>query len=665
MKGVVKMKRFSLANGYCNSVARINLTSGQTSFYSLKERFGDHIYRYVGGRGLNSWVLYEEVKGHIDALGPENEIIFGTGPCNGTCVPSSSRFTVTTKSPLSGLLGDSNSGGSFGAMLKYAGFDQIIIEGKADDPVYIFIDNGKIRIRDARHLWGQRVTETRHAIEKEIGDSNVAVACIGPAGEKLVRFASITSDLGRTNGRCGVGAVMGSKNVKAVVVRGTKGVKIAHPDSLLNIMKQFYKAWLSDPAIYDGLTIQGMAIAAVPYHNRGVLPTKNYQRGTFPEGIHEIRAEHLPERFFAKTKSCFSCPIACDHLYILEGECSECIGEAFEMGHLEFFTSRIMVDDLNRALEMSAMSNEFGVDVIEMSQIIGYAMECYDNQIITKQDLDGLNLEWGNAEAATQLLKMTVNRKGIGDLFAEGGEKAAEVIGKGSDRFLLNVKGQSLTTRDPRGSQGWGLAYAVASRGADHCRSMMFAELAAGTDSTGFIIEKGEVLKSPGSGVDALSVENKGSMVKWYEDVRAFQNSMETCLFGYMRYPPDIGMPGTFAGLFNAVTDADLTVSEVLTIGERITNLERAYNVREYLTRKDDTLPKRILEEPMPDGPAQGYVVNLAPMLDEYYEKRGWNLQTGFPTREHLEKIGLKDIADDLEEIGKLGKPNVSGTCSG
>ena len=641
--------------GWMGVVLRVDLSSRKIVKEPLEEELQ---LKYYGGRGLNIKFLYDELKPGIDPLGPDNKIIFGAGPCTGTLVPSSQRFTVTTKSPMTGFIGDSNCGSSFGAKLKYAGYDMLIIQGKAERPVYLWIDDDKVELRDAEHLWGKTTCETKGALEVELGDPEVSVISIGPAGEKLVKFASIIGGLGRAAGRTGVGAVLGSKKVKAIAARGTKGVKVANPDLLYEAWREMYAAWHDRPedeAAFQTLARVGISSAMLVYNMFGCLPTRNYQQGTY-EDIHLVTGEHLAEWYFFKPRACFSCPTPCDHRYVIDrGPYIGTYGEGMEMSHTEHFTSRIMVNDLDPAVKISALCDEYGVDQVEMAQVIGFAMECFDKGILTKEDTGGLRVEWGDAAASIKLTEMTAYREGFGDLFAEGVKRASEKIGKGAGDIVTSVKGMAISTRDGRPSKAWALGYAVASRGADHCRTMMLSECVIGGGAQGFDPIQGEVFGVPGTSVDPLAEEGKAQMVKWYEDVRAFQNCMEMCSFATICYDSKLGLAGTMAKFYCTVTGRVLNTEDVMHIGERIVNLERAFNVREGLTRKDDTLPKRFLEESLPDGPGKGQTVKLEPMLDEYYQLRGWQKDTGFPTREKLEELYLKEVADELESMGRLG----------
>jgi aldehyde:ferredoxin oxidoreductase len=352
---------------------------------------------------------------------------------------------------------------------------------------------------------------------------------------------------------------------------------------------------------------------------------------------------------YLRPKSCFSCPVACDHLFIVtEGPYAGTFGDDL-FAPAMMYTSRVGNTDVDFMCKLAALSDQYGIDVMDMSSVMGYALECFETGILTASDFGGLKIEWGNTMALMELMEMVVSRMGIGDLLAEGATKASQVIGKGSQKYVMNVKGMSIDSRDPRGSKGWALGYAVAARGAEHCRYL----------SPDFIYPNTKVpewLKKVFKGFrgfDRLSEEGKAEVYKWFEDMRAFQSCLALCIF--MFKSPE-AWPQVLAQMYNAVTGLSMSADEVTRAGERITNLDRAFNVREGLTRKDDALPDRFLKEPMPNGPSEGNVVNLAPMIDEYYALRGWEKETGYPTRVELERLGLKDVADELEKMGRLGR---------
>lgn len=627
--------------GYMGVVLRVDLSKERIVKEPIREEL---IHNYVGGRGVNSRVLYEEVKPGIDPLGPDNKIIVGVGPCNGTMVPGSQRFTVTSKSPLTGFLGDSNSGGSFGVELKYAGYDMIIIEGQAQKPVYLWIDDDRVELKPAEHLWGRTTRETARAIEREVGDPDVCIISIGPGGENLVRFACLISDLGRGLGRTGQGAVFGSKKLKAIAVRGSKGVKVANAKELHEAVKINHEAWNKNPAFKEARARYGPASGWLRYNNFGMFPTRNFQSGVF----HKSLLEGL-DNYFVRPKACFSCPNGCDHLFVItNGPYRGTYGEGVELSNLGDFGPRIGCDDVTLVLKASELCDKYGLDNFDMTSIIAYAMECFEKGILTVRDTGGLRLEWGNPDAILNLIEMTAHRNGIGASFAQGLKGASEAIGRGSERYAMQAKGQTLVMRDPRASKGWGLAYAISSRGPCHVR----AHLPETYPADDWDIAVQEILKKYNDPTNPLLEEAKGELVAWHENQQAFKNSLEICLFS--AYPWMFSVPSQLARYYNAVTGSNISANEVLQTGERIINVERAFNVREGLTREDDTLPDRMLNEPMPDGPAKGQVVRLDLMLDDYYRFRGWDKDSGFPTKEKLLELGLGDISDELESMGKL-----------
>lgn len=619
--------------GWTGKLLRVDLATRRITKEDIPE---DSLMAYVGGRGLNDKYLYDEVPSNIDPLGPQNKVILGTGPCNGTLVPGNSRFTLTTKSPLTGFLGDTSSGGSLGVQLKYAGYDMVVIQGQSDKPVYLRIEDDGAQLEDASSIWGKTTQATRRAILRELGNPRAAVACIGPAGENKVKFAAVIGDLGNAAGRTGAGAVMGAMKLKAIVAYGTGGVKVADPDALKKAARKVYKAWTESPAFNAYATMTG-AHKIVNYHVSGFLPTKNYLRGSYDD-IECISGSSLL-KYLSYGKSCFSCPLPCRHLFFVkDGKFSGTYGSGLQLGSLEHLSSRLLISDLAFALKGHALCNDLGVDELEMAQAAAFLMEAMNSGLLTKSDLDGFEIDWGDHARTLELFEMIAYRKGIGDVFADGIRKAVQVFGEKTKPLALEVKGMTISTRDPRGSMAWGLGYAVASRGADHCRSLVTSEGPLVPGTVGFDPRKGEL--RPGPAVDALSTSGKGKMVKWYEDMRAFHNCMQVCAFTTYLHSAVGPMPELMTELFNAVTGASFTPEEAMTIGERVVNLERLFNLREGLTRSDDSLPPRFTQEPAPDGPPKGHVVELEPMLDEYYEARGWSKE-GVPKTEILKKLGL------------------------
>jgi aldehyde:ferredoxin oxidoreductase len=637
-------------NGWMGTILRVDLTEGKISKGKMSEELA---HTYIGGRGLNARVLYDEVKPGTDPLGPDNKLIIGVGPCNGTLVPGSQRFTVTFKSPITGRYGDSNSGGSFGATLKYAGYDMVIIEGQAKEPVYLWIDDDKVEIRSARHLWGKTTREASRQIMTELQDPNISTLVIGPGGENLVTFASVIADLGRALGRAGVGAVFGSKKLKAVSVRGSKGVRVAHPGRLEEAVMQTYDAWNNNRSMYELVAAYGPSRGALRYG--GMLGDKNFSGGQPTGWFSMMSYENQAERY-VKTRACFSCSQGCDHMYaVTKGPFKGTYGEGIELSQPMDYGTKIGLYDFDAVLAMGALGDELGLDYFDSSSLISYAIECFQRGILTEKDTDGLRLDWGNQDTLPKLLSMIARREGFGKILAEGLEKAPRIIGRGSEKYAMQDRGMTFAGRDPRSSKGWGLMYAVSSRGPCHVRAFLPESM----PDHGWDVSLDKILKKYKDPKNRVLEEGKPELVYWYENLTAFKNSLEICLFTsdpWMFSPTakPFSIPGMLARFYNAATGSDITEEELLQTGERIVNVERAFNVREGLTRKDDRLPERMVNEPMPDGFAKGEVVHLEPMLDEYYAHRQWDQASGLPTRRKLEELKLDDIATELAALGKL-----------
>lgn len=636
--------------GWAGRILRVDLTSGKVGIEALDPTLAE---AFIGGRGLNARLLYEEVAAGVDPLGPDNKLIIGTGPCNGTVVPGSQRFTVSMKSPATGLYADSNCGGSFGATLKYAGYDGAIIEGVSPEPVYLWIDDDHVEIRPAGHLWGGTTREAARAIVAEVGDPDVSTLTIGPAGENLVAYASVIADLGRALGRTGVGAVFGSKRLKAIAARGARGVTVADPRALFAEIRRSYRAWDTNREMYDLIAAYGPSRGALRYG--GMMADRNF-RGGEPTGWFSMMSYENQADRYVKPRACFSCPQACDHMYVVgRGPFTGAYGQGMELSQPLDLGVRLGLYDLDAVLAAGTLADELGLDYFDCSAAIGFAMECYERGLLTDDQTDGLRLEWGNQDTIPRLIELIARREGIGDLLAGGLADIPARVGEGAEDYMIHTKGMTFAGRDPRSSKGWGLSYAVSSRGACHIRAFVPESMPDhGWDaSVQPVLDKYQDPKNP------LTEEGKPELVVWYENLLAFKNCLEICLFAsdpwmFAEEAEQFSMVGMVARLCNATTGLDLTEEDVLTIGERIINVERAFNVREGLTRADDTLPKRMRKEPMPDGFAKGEVVDLEPMLDEYYRFRGWDVPTGLPTREKLEALSLGDIADDLAALGKL-----------
>jgi aldehyde:ferredoxin oxidoreductase len=616
--------------GYAGNILRVNLSTGKVTTEPLPE---DLVNNFVGGRGIAAKILYDEMEPGTDPLSPSNKMIFTAGPLAGTPAQSCSRWIVTTKSPQTGGMFRSCAGGGIGLELKYAGFDLLILDGKAAKPSYLFIKDDQVEIREANHLWGLLTRETTENIRKELGDEKVKVAAIGPSGEKLVLFAAIVDER-RTASRGGVGAVMGSKNIKAIAVRGSKRIEVADPDIMKGITKKHVETVKNEPK-FQGFCHLGTAAAVGFCHELGIYPVKNFQEGVLENVEGRLTGEKVAE-IFVKDDHCQLCHIRCGTvLKVKEGPYATDPIEGPEYETLYSFGGEICNTDLGMVIEANRICDDYGVDTMSAGCTVGFAMELYEKGIFTKEDLDGLDLTWGNHEAAIELLKKIVMRNGVGDLLAEGTRKAARKIGKDSEQYAIQVKGLELPGYEPRGLKGSGLNLATAPLGASHCIGQCPQEI-MGAEA-----------------VDRFSPEGKGELCKFNQDKVAAYETGIVCIF-----PMALGLVDlpTLGEMLSAATGIEDFKNEdyLFTVGARILNVERAFNVREGFGRKDDSLPPRFLTEPLKTGPAQGHTFELDEMLNQYYEARGWDKSTGYPTRSTLESLGLASVADELGKMDKL-----------
>ena len=545
----------------------------------VKEEISEQeLRKYLGGRGLNVAILHERLPIGTKPLEPENILCFGTGLLTGTSVPSSGRYNVTTKSPASGFLGDANSGGFWSPELKYAGFDQLVIQGKSNTPVYVQINNDEVLIRDASHLWGKNVWETEHLIKEKIKDNAVQIASIGQAGENMVLYAAVMNNLSRAAGRTGIGAVMGSKNLKAIAVRGTKGIKIACPEKLQELNKRLLKIMYNSPSFLARSSF-GTSMLIELYNSMGVLPTKNAQESFFEE-YGKINGKTLLEKYKVKAKACFGCPVHCSHYYrIGSGKYKGTTGEGPEFETLCSFGSKCGNSNMESILYANNLCNQYGLDTISTGGVIAFAMECFQKGLLTKQDTGGLELKWGDHEMIISLIHKIANREDFGDFLAEGVSQMSANI-PGSESFALHIKGVETPEQEIRGLKAWGLGWAVSSRGADHCRSFPLAE-------TTWKAEEAEKFFGTPKAADRFSYEGKTEMVKWYEEVCAVGDSLELCRIAQV----GLNMPlDLLAEIVEAVTGFNLKEDNLMEMGVWIIQLERMFNLSNGMTPADDRL---------------------------------------------------------------------------
>ncbi|MCL1802991.1 MAG: aldehyde ferredoxin oxidoreductase family protein [Eubacteriaceae bacterium] len=608
---------------YTGKILYIDLNERSTRLASFDEDFAKE---WIGGTGFGLKMLIDHLKPGIDAFDPENPLIYVSGAVSGTMIPcTASKFGVFAKSPATGFLGEGYSTGQFGAELRMAGYDILIITGKADKPVYIWIDDDSVQFRDASRLWGLTTWDTELAVRDELGDQNVRVSGIGPAGENLNRFAAIINDHYRAVGRTGLGAVMGSKNLKCIALRGTNDIEVAYPKELVEHCKDLYER-AKGPATQKYRTL-GTAANVLTMNAQASLPTNNYQSAQF-DGAEKVSGELFKEEYIVKTQGCSACPCRCEHIAIAkEGSEFEGAVARIEYEPLMAMGPHCGVDDPNAIIKGIELANEFGMDAISIGIVVGFAMECYEKGIITKEQCGGLELNFGNGHAMIELIKMIGNRELIGDVLAEGSRMAAEIIGHDSYKWANQIKGLEMTGYDVRGLKTAALGYAVSRRGADHQRHGSY-----GHDTSG--------------AVDRFSVgPERGPLVRADEDLYCILDSFIICKFTRNAWN---GPYEELAEVYTLVTGIPMTAEGLRLAGERMNNLARLINMREGLTRKDDTLPYRTMHDPIPTGPAAGSFVSqeeLDIMLDAYYADRSWSNE-GVPSVEKLAELGLSAYAD-------------------
>jgi aldehyde:ferredoxin oxidoreductase len=613
--------------GYTGKILRVNLDEREVSFQRLAE---EDIYKWLGGNGFGVKILYDEVEAKTDPLGRENRLIFSPGPFTGTRFPGSGKCGVFAKSPLTGLLGESYSGGRFGAFLKQAGYDVLIVEGRADSPVYLFIGE-KVEIRDSGYLWGKHTFATEGILKKDLNLPNVSVASIGPAGEKLVKFACITNEKGHQFGRTGMGAVMGSKNLKAIVVCPGDKVNVAAEEELSRKIQKKVKQIKNSP-VWDTLVKAGTAGSVTVYNELGFNPTRNFWSGHANHNkVKELAGHNWVTKYNAKSKGCYSCVMPCSKVVRIRGSRYGAIDvEGPELETVSLIGTNCEIFDLEAVAKANEMCDRFGIDTISFGVVTGFAMECCEKGFLTKRDVDSIDLTFGNADGMLEILTKISDREGIGDLLSEGVKWAAQEIGNGSDFFAMHSKGLEFAGYDVRGIKGMGLSFAVSNRGACHLRSSSYvAEI------------NGSFLPLGIEGQDRLNTQDKGSMVGLLENYQSVLDSLVLCKFYRSFFTP-----GELGEIGELITGRSFSGEDLMKIGERITNCERLFNCREGISRKDDTLPKRVTGEPMPIGPSKEERLSqedLDSMLTDYYGVRGWDFD-GKPLSSVLKKLDIENL---------------------
>jgi len=616
--------------GYNGKILRVDLNNESIS---VEEPPEIQYCRYLGGGTFALNYLLKELRSKSDPLGPENILIFAGSVISGTPAAGLSRFSVAAKSPLTGAFGESEAGGWWIPELKFAGFDAIVIKGKANRPVYLWIHDGEVEIRDARRLWGKFSKETEDEIRKELGDERVRVALIGPAGEKMVKVACILNELKHANGRTGLGAVMGSKNLKAIAVRGKKRMEVADEESVKRLTKRL-KDTYEEP--YFSLGNLGTSRITGILSEQGILPTFNFREGSF-EGADAISGETMSKTILVRRGTCYGCFVRCKReVQVTQPYAVDPIYGGPEYETVAAFGSICGIDDLKAISYANQLCNAYGLDTISTGGLISFAMECYENGIFKKGDTGGMDLRFGNVEAMIRMVEMIGKREGLGDILAEGIISAAEKFGKGAEHFAIHVKGMPAPFHEPRGKVGVGLGYAVSASGPDH---MEFPHDPFWATEAGIGLLRPLGIFEP---VDVFDLGPKKVRIFVYlQQYFNLLNSLGICMFTTKPFGPQ-----TFNGVVDyvkAVTGWETSLFDLLKVGERHANMARIFNLREGFTAKDDTLPDRFFQ-PMEGGTLKGKKIDrqqFSKAIETYYEMMGWDPETGIPKKEKLAELDL------------------------
>lgn len=618
--------------GLGGEILWVDMTKGKVEKKPVDEEL---LNKYLLGAGYLSKVLYDMIPAGTGPLGEKNVLGIATGTLTGSMFPQASRHVVAALSPLTGVWGESHAAGFFGAELKFAGYDAIMFTGASKDPLYLHIEDSKAELLDASHLWGKDVFETDDILRKG-KNRKYRTLSIGQAGENLVRFAAVMNDRDRASARSGLGAVMGSKKIKAVSVKGSGKLDVADPKNYLKQMDIFYERMMSNP-FTPGRVKYGTTSLVELMQHIGRLPSYNMKQGVF-DGYEKISGDAINAKYFVKARADYSCLQRCGRYTAVRSGPYKFIGGAPEFETQSSMGSRCGNDDLESVLFGHHLANQYGMDTISLGGTISWAMEAWDEGLLTGEDTGGIDLSWGNAETIIKLTKMIALREGFGNVLADGSAAAAERIGRGTEKFVMTVKKQEIAGQEPRAQKSMGLAAVTAARGADHLYAFPVLD-EAGFDKE--IKERFGEQYLPEM-ADRLSPKYKGIMVKECEDFMVMVESVGLCKYG-TQIPPEFYYDDIALAL-KMHNGLNFSGAQLQEIGERIVNLNRLFNARFGVTRKDDCLPDRLTKEKAPLGPSAGEVVELNQMLTEYYDVRGWDQETGLPLKETLKRLGLSDI---------------------
>ncbi len=633
--------------GYNGKILRVDLSKGEVKVDEPDEYF----YRtYAGGSSLGAYYLLKDMPPGVDPFSPDNIVVFAGSVISGAPVPGFARSGIVFKSPLTGAIADTQAAGYFGPELKFSGFDAIVIRGKSKEPVYLWLHDGEVEIKDASGIWGKTTGEAQDSIRKELGDERIIVAGIGQAGENLVRYACVLNNLKHAYGRLGAGAVMGSKNLKAIAVRGHGKPEMKDKETVLTIAKHFSRGFMEESSDNRGLHDLGTPQYVMGQNEDGQLPTRNFQTG-YLEKAENISGERMKDTVLVKREGCYACSVRCKR--VVKADEPYEVDPAYggpEYETLAMLGSDCGVDDLVAVCKGNELCNKHGLDTISTGASIAFAMEAYEKGIITKEDTGGLDLRFGNADAMVKMVEMIAKREGIGDILAEGVKRAAEKLGKGAEKFAVHVKGEELPAHDARVKGHLTLMYALCPMGADHVQAEHDGAFTPGSDS--FFSNRVEPLGilEP---LELSSIDHrKVRRFFYFQSVFGMLDTLTLCLFAFA--PCRYFTFKELVDLIRAITGWEMSLWELLKIGERKIAMFRAFNVREGFTKEDDWLPERMFEGIL-TGPRKGQKVDeekLREAIDLYYEMVGWK-KNGVPTKGKLAELDLFWLAEELDKHGK------------
>lgn len=639
--------------GYAGKILRVNLSNGRIT----TEPTAKYAKEWLGGPGLAIKILYDELKSWVTPYDPANKVILGAGSLLGTTAPGACKSNLSTLGPMTGGWATSCCDSYAGGQLKYAGYDSVIVEGKAHKPVYLWIHNDHIEIREAGHLWGKTTWETFEMIREELDDPSLHTISIGPAGENLARGACVIQDKGRAFGRCGIGAVFGSKNLKAIVAKGTGAVKVAKPVEFMKMVADIRAKYKDTKSHIQNFRKYGTLFDLQGKQNIAGVSYKNFQENILPDEVFDIiDPTKTIDKYEVSRQNFPGCPIGCSrHLHITDGPYAGLVTEGCQMEVLNCIQCKLGVEEPTFLYKANAYCNQLGLDVDAAGGAIGWAMECYQRNIIDEKDADGLSLEWGDTEVILELIRKISYREGFGNILAEGCARAADIVGRDSSYYAIHIKGQDLY-ETCRGALAWSLGTTTSTRGGGHTSGAINDARPSAKKED---IEAAKKIYGVENPYKPLEYEGRAKMVTFTEALHRVSNCFGVCQQNTVKWDVELLNLSNMAELYSAATGWETSEEDLRNITIKQLNLEKAFNLRHTgLDRKDDLPTPRDLNEPITSGNLAGWKMDekkYNAMLDEYYDLHGWDRQTSFPKRETLVDLGLGDVADDLEKIGKLG----------